>query len=293
MSDWKHTKKKEAREKRARERAEKRAKDNAARLAALAKQPVVKHGSIRNSLDSVAERICRFVMRQRSRIESTSQCGQDLLVVDKIFGRKQGGFFLEIGGGDGLYLSNTLVLENDFGWRGILVEPTQAFDQLVQNRPKAKCIRAALSGARKTVRLFEIKDKGQAAIDPVAAGSNTLLSVIEEIDTDEPVFRPAPEWAEVQKSYLVEALTLDELLTECGAPEVIDYFSFDVEGAEYGILEPFPFDKWKFNCIGVETPPPELQRLLVANGYSLVEAGELDWFYLHLDFLAEWLEKRL
>lgn len=265
--------------------------NDAARLAVLAKDRARKGKSYRTLVDSLADYICRFVRRQRTRTASTSQCGQDLLVIEKIFNRKREGFFLEIGGGDGLYLSNTLVLENDFDWRGIIVEPTSAFNQLVENRPKAKCVHAAVSGTRKTVRLFEIRDKGQAALDPVAAGSNTLLSVIEDIDTAEPVFRPAPEWAEVQTSYLVEAMTLDELLTENGAPNVIDYFSFDVEGAEYEILKNFPFDHWRFNCLGVETPPPELQQLLISNRYSLVKAGELDWFYLHLDYLAEWLDE--
>lgn len=34
----------------------------------------------------------------------------------------------------------------------------------------------------------------------------------------------------MKSGYLVEAMTLDELLTEAQAPATIDYFSFDVEG---------------------------------------------------------------
>jgi FkbM family methyltransferase len=284
----------ELRESRAKEEERRAAlaKQEAARLAALAKNVGERRKPYRAHIDEVAEKICNFVRRQRPEIPSTSQHGQDRFVIDKIFNRKRDGFFLEIGGGDGLYLSNTLVLENDFGWRGILVEPTRAFEQLKENRPKATCVKAAIAGERRTVRLFEILDKGQAALNPDEAGSNTLLSVIEEVDEVQPDFRPAPEWAEVQQSYLVEAITLDDLLTRYGAPKVIDYFSFDVEGAEYEIFKTFPFDKWRFNCLGVEDPSPELQKLLIANRYSLVKEGELDWFYLHLDFLAEWLDTR-
>lgn len=85
-------------------------------------------------------------------------------MIDKIFHRKRQVFFLEIGGGDGLHLSNTLILEANFEWRGVLVEPTGAFKSMVQNRPKAICDHAAIAGSRKTVRLFEILDKGQAEL---------------------------------------------------------------------------------------------------------------------------------
>lgn len=154
----------------------------------------------RKFFDIAAEKLCSFIHRQRPKIDWVSQCGQDSFVAEKIFYRKRHGFFLEIGGGDGQYLSNTLILEAFFEWRGILVEPTSAFETMVKNRPKAMCVHAAIAGSCKTVRLFEILDKGQAAINPVEAGSNTLLSVIEDIDTVEPAFRPAPEWAEVQKA---------------------------------------------------------------------------------------------
>ncbi len=210
-------------------------------------------------------------------------------MIDKIFHRKRQGFFLEIGGGDGLYLSNTLILEAYFEWRGVLVEPTGAFEFMVQNRPKAICDHAAIAGSRKTVRLFEILDKGQAGLNPESAAGNTLMSVIQAVDTQNPDFRGG-EWGSVQKSYLVETITLDDLLSKHNAPSTIDFFSFDVEGAEYEILKEFPFTKWKFNCICIETPSAALDQLLLSNNYSLVKVlGSLDWIYLHRDFLDEWL----
>ena len=162
----------------------------------------------RKLFDLAAEKLCLFIKRCRPTILGVSQCGQDVFVIDKIFQRKRHGVFLEIGGGDGLYLSNTLVLERDFGWRGILVEPTKAFDAMVKNRPNAKCEHAAIAGSRKKVRLFEILDKGQVAMNPEAARDNTLLSVIEEANAEEPVTL-VPDWGTVKASYLVEAITLE------------------------------------------------------------------------------------
>ncbi len=46
-----------------------------------------------------------------------SQFLQDVWVL-RATGHLEGGFFVEVGAGDGLYLSNTHLLETGFGWRG-------------------------------------------------------------------------------------------------------------------------------------------------------------------------------
>jgi hypothetical protein len=46
---------------------------------------------------------------------------QDFFVLIALYGRKKG-LFLEIGASDGKSLSNTLLLERDFGWRGISID---------------------------------------------------------------------------------------------------------------------------------------------------------------------------
>jgi FkbM family methyltransferase len=246
---------------------------------------------LRRFIDLAADAAFDVVKRLRAPIPWVSQCGQDRFVVEKIFRRKRRGFFLEIGGGDGRYLSNKLILERYFDWSGILVEPTGAFEAMVKSRPNAICVHAAIAGSRKTLRLTEILDKGQIAMNPEAAHGNTLLSVTEDADGAKSAL-DVPVYGSIQKSYLVEAITLDDLLTKSKAPSTIDYFSFDVEGSEYEILKEFPFEKWKFNCIGVETPSTELNQLLVSNNYLLIREGiPLDWFYLHRDFLDEWFEK--
>ena len=54
-------------------------------------------------------------------IISWSQYGQDQLI-DKLLNQKRNGFFVEIGGFDGETFSNSLFLEKERGWSGLLVE---------------------------------------------------------------------------------------------------------------------------------------------------------------------------
>ena len=51
-----------------------------------------------------------------------SQINQDIFVLYTL-NWKRNGFFVEFGATDGMDLSNTYLLEKDFGWRGILSEP--------------------------------------------------------------------------------------------------------------------------------------------------------------------------
>lgn len=61
---------------------------------------------------------------------SYSQFNQDIKVLS-YYNNKQNGYFLEIGGGDGILESNTYLLETKYKWSGICVEPVDyQFDNL-------------------------------------------------------------------------------------------------------------------------------------------------------------------
>ena len=79
----------------------------------------------------------------------------------------------------------------------------------------------------------------------------------------------------------IRTRTLVDILDSVGAPSVIDYFSFDVEGAETRILRRFPFDRYRFLAVTIERPTPELNELMFANGYVFVKNFQFDSFYVH------------
>ena len=211
--------------------------------------------------------------------KSYSQYGQDRLVIDTIFKGKRGGYFVEAGGADGLFLSNTLLLEREFGWTGLLVEPTSAFEALKRNRPNCACDNACLAGDYKTVTMVEIFDRGQAEISGDAS-ENLLLS--RAVGTAAPVdlAQENSHWGVARKQYLKQAEPLAAVLKRHDAPRQIDYLSLDVEGFEYEILRTFPFDQYRFGCLDIERPPPELVEHLKWNGYNLHVSNGVDSIFL-------------
>jgi FkbM family methyltransferase len=198
--------------------------------------------------------------------ESYSQFGQDRFVAEIVYAGKRGGYFVEAGAGDGLWISNTLLLERRYGWSGILIEPTSAFAALQRNRPGCICDNSGLAGEEGTITMVEIFDRGQAAISP-AAKDNLLLSRSTKDTRPGDLAAMNSYWGVAQRQYSIKARPLAAVLKAHRAPRRIDYLSLDVEGFEFEILRPFPFDEYEFGCLSIERPPPELQNLLAGKGY--------------------------
>ena len=71
------------------------------------------------------------------------------------------------------------------------------------------------------------------------------------------IFHDSGDWATKVRmnhsvKYLVESVSLNDLLSHHGAPFHIGYLSIDTEGGEFEILESLNFDKYKIEIISVE-----------------------------------------
>lgn len=200
--------------------------------------------------------------------KSLSDRGQDSWVIE-IFEGKRSGFFLEAGAADGFSESNTYVLEKRYGWRGICIEPNSIFFERLLNLGRS-CICEST--------LIDSEDR---SVDFAFSGQE---SGIISFDTD--------NGQEIRKEHIntlrrrgsvrkMSAKPLADILYANGAPEVIDYFSFDVEGAETRILRSFPFNRYRFLSMTIERPTSELNELLFSNGYVFVKNVLYDTFYIH------------
>ena len=61
-------------------------------------------------------------------LKTNSQLFQEVFVLNKL-NFKKGGFFVEFGACDGIYYSNTFLLEQKYKWNGILAEPNNFWKQ--------------------------------------------------------------------------------------------------------------------------------------------------------------------
>ena len=192
-----------------------------------------------------------FCLREAAR--SHAQILQDLWVAWEL-GSPQGGYFVEFGAADGRRYSNTLYLETELGWRGVLAEPARVWQAaLARNRSCAIDRRCVWTETGRTLTFNQ----------PAIAAHATIDS-----------YSDADGLAETRKDgerYEVETVSLNDLLAHWNAPRRIDYLSIDTEGSELDILKAFDFDAWDVRLITVEhnhTPQRQaLLELLTAKGY--------------------------
>lgn len=157
----------------------------------------------------------------RNMDKSHAQLFQDLLVLF-LLGEKRDGFFVEFGAMDGINLSNTFLLENKYGWRGIVAEPARCWHQeLTRNR---KCLIDHRCVWSKSGEKLQFNETAQAEFSTIDALSESDCHASRRQDG---------------KRYTVETIGLRDLLRVHDAPRDIDYLSIDTEGSEFSILDNF------------------------------------------------------
>jgi FkbM family methyltransferase len=200
---------------------------------------------------------------------SKSQLGQDFLGLIA-GGVSSPGFFVEFGAADGVSLSNSYLLEKEFGWAGILCEPSRSWHQAIRkNRSSVLDTRCVYSATGENISFSENYIGELSGITEFTGDDHHGL--INRTTT----------------SYQVETVSLLDLLNQHNAPKHIDFLSVDTEGSEFEILNAFDFSKYSFGAITVEhnytVMREKVRALLVSNGYRQVypELSDFDdWFVL-------------
>jgi hypothetical protein len=175
----------------------------------------------------------------RLHADSASQVGQDLTIAD-IFGRKRGGTFVDLASNDAISLSNSLTLEQKYGWSGLCVEPNPAYAEGYVHR-MCRLVQAVVGPEEGAQVEFNFR----GAFGGIMGFDNKQSNA-------------------TQKHYTV---SLGKILQDFGMPTTIDYLSLDIEGAEAWALSTFPWDKFTFQAVTVERPKEELKATLQAHNY--------------------------
>ena len=187
--------------------------------------------------------------------DTKSQNFQDLYVLAEL-GFKKGGYFVDFGATNGIDFSNTFLLEDKFGWQGILVEPARCWHKdLHRNRPSA-FIEELCVWKQSDIQLTfnETKNRELSTLDSFS-----------NLDSHR-------ELRQIGQKYEVTTISLTDLLDKYSAPRTIDYLSIDTEGSEFEILSAFDFDKYSFSVITCEhnytSAREKIFELLTSKGYT-------------------------
>jgi FkbM family methyltransferase len=166
--------------------------------------------------------------------DSRAQLYQDLFVL-LMTDKKKNGFFVEFGATNGVKLSNSYLLEKEFGWNGILAEPARGWhEELHKNRCASidsHCV---------------WKESGKELVfNETSVGEFSTIESFSSADMHSEQRRQG-------NTYRVESVSLNDLLDGHAAPKLIDYLSIDTEGSEFSILSHFDFSKYDIRIITVE-----------------------------------------
>jgi len=192
--------------------------------------------------------------------------GREQALVREFFGATRPGYFVEVGANRPRQESQTWHLEQ-LGWTGVLIEPQPKLAEDLRRVRKARVFAVACSS-------------------PQNAGKRLRLHVagaLSSLDRE----RMAPG-AEPERVIEVPARTLDEVLTDAGAPHGFDFLSVDVEGHELEVLGGFDFARWRPRLILLEDHVGNLarHRFLKAAGYRLIRRVENNGWYVPRDAMT-------
>ena len=187
--------------------------------------------------------------------------------VIKLIKPSTSGFFVELGANDGLRQSNSYILQRNFSWGGLLIEPNPArFEECVINRSFsgnvhfccAACVPFAFD--QSSIKLcnsdlmsvaFNLDVSNEDAMSHSKLGSQFLKN-------------PALSY-----TFFASARTLTDILDDAMAPPKIDFLSLDVEGNELSVLQGLDFEKYSADWILVESRDDSIAEFLCPLGYSL------------------------
>jgi len=200
----------------------------------------------------------------------TSQFGEDMYVYNNFINvPSTDGTFVELGAMDGEEYSNTYFFETSLLFNGVLIEPSHQFQQLLINRPNAKCYNYAIN-YDSSYSIF-IGDGPCGGIEDEMAES-----YINKHIGDNP------------KRYLVKCSPIKDIIQHSGLT-YIDLLSIDVEGGELAVLETLNFNIPMYVII-IELDGHNVKKdqkcrdILIKNGFTFNIRVNINEFWINENY---------
>jgi len=201
--------------------------------------------------------------------QSAGEDGEITGAVRTIFKTGTSGFFVECGGFDGIY-SNTLFLEREYGWSGLLIE----------------CNPVMVAELRKTHRKAFVADvcvsvtENPAMINITSMDAWPASSSVGKGDVF-PKNKPS-----TFTRFEVSAFPLYSVIAATGVT-VVDFITLDVQSVEWEVIKNFPFQVifvkvWIIEVVLLNAEDKErMKSLMQQNGYRDCLELSYDYLFVH------------
>ena len=187
--------------------------------------------------------------------------------------------FLEFGATDGISLSNSYMLETNFGWTGVLAEPSpQWHNELKNNRPNTKILTDCIWKKSGEKLNFFVSDVG-------------VLSTLVDFKHSDLSTMPGNTELRIQdgKVVKVKTISINDVMEKHLNGNAPSYLSIDTEVSEYEILKSMDFKKYRPVVLTIEHNYTNLEnkinKLMISKGYTRVfrKVTAFDAWYVRND----------
>ena len=200
----------------------------------------------------------KFIINNRK--SSRSQIFQDLFAY--FFSDcKRNGIFIEIGGGNGVDLSNTYFLEKKFKWKGVICEPDSRLHTNIL--AKRKCF-------------LETKPVSNSLNKNIYFHSKSL-------------YNSYTSFSYSLAAKKLKSISLNNLIKKYQLGKNIDYISIDTEGNELDIIKNFNFNKYNVKIFTIEHNFKKRNR---ENIYKILKKNNYQRVFKYISYMDDWYIKK-
>ncbi|XP_076265930.1 EGF receptor activation regulator Star [Rhynchophorus ferrugineus] len=188
-------------------------------------------------------------------LESQNSISNETEYVLKLLNNKKNGVFIESGAYADGKTSKTDILEKNFNWRGLLIQPDPRhyFNLRRHNRAHSQCVHACLS-PMPYPREVTLHNENDVKINSIYSNS------VEN-----------PDWLVTR----VKCFPLYSLILAMNY-SIVDFLSVESGGTELQVLETIPFDKIKIEVISIDLRENDseidtIKKFLASKSYKFME----------------------
>lgn len=199
--------------------------------------------------------------------QSFSQEGEDLLLRDVFYGKKDG-FYVDIGAHHPYRFSNTYFFYLQ-GWKGINIDPTPGTSNLFSVRDRDLTLEIGVSNTEKEMDFYIFEENALNTFDKGRV--DNLLSTTPY---------------KLRETKKVAVTTLEKIFDENLVGQQIDFISIDVEKHELEVLQSNNWNKYRPEIVLIEILDLDLEnldnpihRFLKEKGFKLFAKTSRTCFY--------------